>query len=97
MDSNDRERLSQAREELHRAIAEPDLADRPILLYAHKQDMPHAMNVSEISDGLQLSRLQGRPWYIQPSWVSGAEGSERTMNDASGLYEGLQWLTEQLI
>ena len=37
VDSNDRERVGEAREELARMLAEDDLKDVPLLVFAHKQ------------------------------------------------------------
>jgi signal recognition particle receptor subunit beta len=54
LDSNDRERIEEAGEELSRMLAEPELADMPCLVFANKQDLPNAMSVAEITDKLRL-------------------------------------------
>ena len=65
MDSNDRERAVEARDELHRMLAEDELRDAVLLIFANKQDLPHAMNAAEITDKLGLQSLRNRNWYIQ--------------------------------
>jgi hypothetical protein len=67
VDSNDRERVSEAREELHRMLNEDELRDALLLVFANKQDLPNAMNAAEITDKLGLHGLRQRTWYIQAS------------------------------
>lgn len=40
VDSNDRERVSEAREELQRMLNEDELRDALLLVFANKQDLP---------------------------------------------------------
>ena len=78
VDSNDRERVGEAREELARMLAEDELRDAVLLVFANKQvchfflhlphmvqDLPNAMNAAEITDKLGLHSLRQRNWYIQ--------------------------------
>jgi len=65
VDSNDRERVSEAREELQRMLNEDELRDALLLVFANKQDLPNAMNAAEITDKLGLQALRQRTWYIQ--------------------------------
>ena len=67
MDSNDRERIAEARDELNRMLAEDELRDAVVLVFANKQDLPHAMNPAEITDKLGLHNMRNRNWYIQVS------------------------------
>lgn len=67
VDSNDRERVSEAREELQRMLNEDELRDALLLVFANKQDLPNAMNAAEITDKLGLQALRQRTWYIQVS------------------------------
>ncbi|KAK2099547.1 Arf GTPase arf1 [Saguinus oedipus] len=57
VDSNDRERVNEAREELMRMLAENELRDAVLLVFANKQDLPNAMNAAEITDKLGLHSL----------------------------------------
>ena len=86
VDSNDRERIDQAREELHRMLGEDELRDGILLVFANKQDLPNAMSAAEITEKLGLSSLRGRNWYIQSCCATSGEG----------LYEGLDWLSANI-
>ena len=44
------------------------------------------MNVAEITDKLHLHSLHSHNWYIQATCATSGEG----------LYEGLEWLSNQL-
>ena len=50
VDSNDRERANEAREELHKMLAEDELRDALVLVFANKQDLPNAMTAAELTD-----------------------------------------------
>ncbi|KAF2295379.1 hypothetical protein GH714_032706 [Hevea brasiliensis] len=86
VDSNDRERISEARDELHRMLSEDELRDATLLVFANKQDLPNAMTVSEITDKLGLHSLRQRRWYIQATCATSGQG----------LYEGLDWLSSNI-
>ncbi|CAK5062095.1 unnamed protein product [Meloidogyne enterolobii] len=86
VDSNDRERAGEAREELMRMLAEDELRDAVLLVFANKQDLPNAMNAAEVTDKLGLHTLRNRNWYIQATCATSGDG----------LYEGLDWLSNQL-
>ncbi|KAL2241639.1 UNVERIFIED_CONTAM: ADP-ribosylation factor 1 [Sesamum indicum] len=62
VDSNDRERITEARDELHRMLNEEDLRDATVLVFANKQDLPNAMTVPEVTDKLGLHSLRLRRW-----------------------------------
>merc|ERR1719238_103183 len=94
VDSNDRERMDNsngyddnAKEELHRMLAEDELRNAAVLVMANKQDMSQALSVRTITDKLQLNTLKNRDWYIQ--------GTSAQTGD--GLYEGLDWLSETML
>lgn len=86
VDSNDRDRITEARDELHRMLNEDELRDATILVFANKQDLPNAMSVAEITDKLGLHSLRQRRWYIQACCATSGEG----------LYEGLDWLSNNI-
>ena len=93
VDSNDRERIDDtqgaengAKDELHRMLAEDELRDAVLLVFANKQDLPNAMSVNEITEKLGLSQLRNRTWYIQACCATTGDG----------LYEGLDWLSQTL-
>ncbi|PSS03568.1 ARF family GTPase [Coniella lustricola] len=83
VDSNDRDRVVEAREELQRMLNEDELREAALLVFANKQDLPNAMNAAEITDKLGLHSLRSRQWYIQSTCATSGDG----------LYEGLEWLS----
>uniref|UniRef100_A0A8C2KLE5 ADP-ribosylation factor 4-like n=1 Tax=Cyprinus carpio TaxID=7962 RepID=A0A8C2KLE5_CYPCA len=86
VDSNDRERAQEAAEELQKMLQEDELRDAILLVFANKQDLPNAMPISEMTDKLGLQALRSRTWYVQATCAT----------QGTGLYEGLDWLSEQL-
>eukprot|EP00008_Paramoeba_atlantica_P002902 CAMPEP_0201486518 /NCGR_PEP_ID=MMETSP0151_2-20130828/10585_1 /ASSEMBLY_ACC=CAM_ASM_000257 /TAXON_ID=200890 /ORGANISM="Paramoeba atlantica, Strain 621/1 / CCAP 1560/9" /LENGTH=182 /DNA_ID=CAMNT_0047871207 /DNA_START=63 /DNA_END=611 /DNA_ORIENTATION=- len=82
VDSNDRDRVTNAREELAKMLSEDELRDAALLVFANKQDLPNAMSTSEVTERLGLHALRQRNWYIQGCCATSGEG----------LYEGLDWL-----
>lgn len=86
VDSNDRDRINEAADELQRIVNEDELHDALILVFANKQDLPNAMNAAEITEKLGLHSLRQRSWFIQATCATSGEG----------LYEGLEWLSSNL-
>jgi len=86
VDSNDKERITEAAEELNKMLNEDELRDAALLVFANKQDLPNAMSVAEITDKLALHSLRTRKWYIQSTCATTGDG----------LYEGLDWLSNIL-
>ncbi|OUC39801.1 ADP-ribosylation factor family protein [Trichinella nativa] len=86
VDSNDRERIEESREELQKMLQEDELRDAILLVFANKQDLPNAMNPAELTDKLGLQQLRNRQWFIQATCAT----------QGHGLYEGLDWLSNQL-
>jgi small GTP-binding protein len=86
VDSNDRERAQEAKEEMNRMINEDELRDAVLLVFANKQDLPNAMNAAELTDKLGLHNIKNRSWYIQATCATSGDG----------LYEGLDWLSSEL-
>uniref|UniRef100_A0AAQ5ZGD2 Uncharacterized protein n=1 Tax=Amphiprion ocellaris TaxID=80972 RepID=A0AAQ5ZGD2_AMPOC len=102
VDSSDSERIKEAADELHQMtimtpvlmsfglfpvqLEEDELRGVALLVFANKQDMPRAMSVSDITEALSLSGVS-QPWSVQSSCaISG-----------SGLVEGLDWLSNQIL
>merc|ERR1719254_242516 len=65
VDSSDRDRVEDAREELMKMLGEEEMRDAALLVFANKQDLPNAMTAAEVSEKLGLSSLRSRPWFIQ--------------------------------
>lgn len=86
VDANDRDRADLVTSELHKMLAAPELQDSALLILANKQDLPQSMTASEVMEKLQLSKLRGREYYVQPCSATSGEG----------LYEGLDWVSRVL-
>lgn len=84
VDSNDRDRIQEARDELHQVLSADELRGAVLLVLANKQDLPHAVCPSEMADKLGLHGLKSRQWYIQ--------ATSATTGD--GVCEGIDWLSE---
>ncbi len=70
VDSNDRDRIDDskdyehsAKEELNRMLAEDELRDAVLLVFANKQDLPNAMKVQEVTERLGTSAPTGDGLY----------------------------------
>jgi len=84
VDSNDVDRIDLAAEEFHRVISSDELRHAAVLIFANKQDLPHAMSASEISDKMRLRQLRGQEWFVQACCATTGDG----------LYTGLDWLAQ---
>lgn len=84
VDSNDRKRIEEARDELKRLIAYDENGARhlPVLVMANKQDLPGAMTVTEVAEKLVLYELRTQQWFIV--------GSSATTG--VGIHEGIEWV-----
>ena len=70
VDSSDRERISESRDELRKLLAEEELKNCVLLVMANKQDLPNVMSIADITDGLQLAPIiQNRSWRKLMEWV----------------------------
>lgn len=86
VDANDRDRIEDARDELQKMLAEDELRDARLLVFANKQDLPDAMKAAALADALGLKDLRGRTWYCQACVATTGEG----------LFEGLDWLSAEM-
>ncbi|CAJ1056882.1 ADP-ribosylation factor 4-like [Xyrichtys novacula] len=86
VDSNDRERVREAADELSKMLSEDELRDAALLVFANKQDLPNALTMNDITEQLGLSSLRGKTWHVQGACATSGHG----------LYEGLDWLSQEL-
>jgi len=86
VDSQDKNRVSQAGAEFKSIIEDPLMKNSAILVYANKQDMRGCLTTAEVCQSLGLPDLKNRHWHCQGSIAIRGEG----------LYEGLDWLTNTL-
>uniref|UniRef100_A0A3B5JWG4 ADP-ribosylation factor 6 n=1 Tax=Takifugu rubripes TaxID=31033 RepID=A0A3B5JWG4_TAKRU len=62
VDCADRDRIDEARQELHRIINDREMKETIILIFANKQDLADAMKPHEIQEKLGLTRIRDRNW-----------------------------------
>merc|ERR1712083_827558 len=86
VDTNDRDRAEDAREELMKMLNEDEMRDAVLLVFANKQDLPNAMPAAEVTEKLGLHNMRNRQWFIQSACATTGDG----------LYEGLDWLSRTL-
>ena len=67
-------------------IADEELKNARLLVFANKIDVPGAMNIHEVTEKLDLNTITDREWHIQASNALTREG----------LSEGLDWLANQI-
>ena len=87
VDSNDRDRIEEAAEELKKMLAEEELKDCCVLFMANKQDLNDALSTDEVTKALGMESLKERTWFVQGT--SGITGQ--------GLEEGLNWMASVLL
>lgn len=87
VDSADRRRLLQCKEELHALLQQEKLAGASLLIFANKQDLPGALSKDEIAEVLDLKGIgENRHWKIVScSAVSG-----------EGLLEGIDFIVDDI-
>lgn len=87
IDSNDQQRLKDAKYELGQLLMEHELSNCPVLVLANKQDLPHALGGPAMADKLGLNKLgDRRTWRMQETCATTGEG----------LFDGLDWLATKV-
>lgn len=80
VDSSDRKRISEARNELFRVLADDSTSKCCILILANKQDVPNCMSLNEVMENLQLSEIKDHEWSILPSCSLTGQGLEEAVD-----------------
>jgi len=86
VDSNDKDRLPIAREELMKLLREEELQKVSILVFANKQDLPNAVSTAHVSEQLGLSTIRNRSWHIESAVAT----------EGKGLTQGFEWLADNI-
>ena len=73
--------------QFYKLLENETLKNAVILIYANKQDLPGAKNVSEIIRIYELDTIKDHIWHIQPCSAQTGEG----------LITGMKWLSDQLV
>jgi ADP-ribosylation factor protein 6 len=83
VDCSDKERIEEAKKELHKIIFDREMKDAIILVFANKQDLKGALSPEVIPEMLDLNKIDDRNWYVQPCVATTGDG----------LQEGLTWMS----
>jgi ADP-ribosylation factor protein 1 len=86
IDSNDRERINEARDELQRMLSEDELKDVILLVLANKNDLPNCMSVDEVKKSIDFDGL--KPKFKNIISTCAPKGD--------GLYEAFGWLADSI-
>ncbi|KAF8607775.1 putative ADP-ribosylation factor-like 2 [Ceratobasidium sp. AG-I] len=81
VDSGDRLRMNDCREELHVLLQEQRLAGSSLLIFANKQDITGSMSDAEIKIALDLPSIRSHSWRIQACSALTGEN----------VHSGLEW------
>jgi len=86
IDSSDRDRLKEARDELFGIITNESMSSVPIVIIANKSDLPMAIKPSELIEQLSLHSISRQRWYIQSACALTGDG----------IVEGMQQLSKMI-
>ncbi|THH05485.1 hypothetical protein EW145_g4763 [Phellinidium pouzarii] len=82
VDSGDRLRMSDCKDELHKLLTEDRLTGASLLIFANKQDIQGSLSEGEIRDAIDLNSIRSHNWRLLPcSAITG-----------KNLVEGLDWV-----
>nr|ALS05000.1 ADP-ribosylation factor-like protein 2-like protein [Calanus sinicus] len=86
VDSADKRRLEDCKNELHSLLGEERLLGATLLVFANKQDLPGALKMEEIAQVLELDKIKMHHWQIvNCSAVTG-----------ENLLKGIDWLLDDI-
>jgi len=86
IDSADRKRIKECGEELKSLLEEDKLAGIPLLIFANKQDLKHAIPAEELAEKLNLNMINDRMWSIVAC----------SAKNNTGLQEGMEWMVQTI-
>ena len=82
VDSGDKLRLEDCRDELQKLLGQEKLAGATLLVFCNKQDIAGALSPADIKEVLELDRIENRHWMIIPCSAMTGEG----------LLDGMDWV-----
>ena len=86
IDSNDKERLQEAQEEMFKMLSEDELRECTVLILANKQDLHNALSVEEIKSKIKFDEIkQVKKNIFGTDAISGV-----------GINDAFNWTTENL-
>ncbi|RHY27704.1 hypothetical protein DYB32_006599 [Aphanomyces invadans] len=87
VDANDRDRMAEAKSELHNALAHEALKNVWVLVFANKQDLPTAMTTDAVAATMDMHKLPHKRWHVQGACAT----------KGVGLYEGLDFVVKSVL
>mmetsp|Transcript_34385 Transcript_34385/g.76376 ORF Transcript_34385/g.76376 Transcript_34385/m.76376 type:complete len:374 (+) Transcript_34385:181-1302(+) len=92
VDAADPSRFEESRAALEKALADNYMQDKPIVVFANKQDLPTAAAAAEVATSLGLASLKHNRFNILPCTAKTPAGQQPDVR----LREGLKWLISQV-
>lgn len=92
VDAADKERFAECRQVLTETLNDRHLVDKPILVFANKQDLPSAATAAEVAQQLGLSELKRNAFQILPCTAKTLPGKQADPR----LKEGVKWLVSAI-
>ncbi|ODV83938.1 hypothetical protein CANARDRAFT_177371 [[Candida] arabinofermentans NRRL YB-2248] len=86
IDSNDQDRMSDAKKELYKVIGDKELKGCLLTVLANKQDLEGSLKPKELIEYLELEKLSGHNWCVIPTIAI----------NGTGLTEVLSWISNNL-
>ncbi|CAM1318975.1 ARL2 (predicted) [Pycnogonum litorale] len=86
VDSADRRRLQDCKNELHELLKEERLAGATLLVFANKQDLPGALPAVDIKEVLDLDNIRTHHWKILKCSAMTGEN----------LLDGIDWIIDDI-
>lgn len=86
VDSSDKQRMNDCREELNNLLQEERLLGATLLVFANKQDLPGSLSCDQVAEALRLSSIKTHHCEVFPS--SAMTGLNIT--------QGLDWLLNDI-
>ena len=81
VDSADKERIIEAKEELFWILDSDEMRGVPVVVLANKQDLPSAIQPSEVANRLGLPSVCTHQWYIQGTCAVSGDGLLTAMEE----------------
>ena len=90
VDSADRERVGEAREELSWILDSDEMVEVPVVVLANKQDLPQAYTSADLATKLGLTQVGDRKWHVQGTCAVSGQGIYEAMSELSSLVKEFQ-------
>ena len=81
VDSADRERFNEARDELFWILDSEEMRGVPVVVLANKQDLQHAASSADVANKLGLAQIRTHPWFIQATCATSGDGLLEAMSE----------------